>query len=836
MALYAKHNYRVVAVYDTETTNIGVGSDTRAFPVLFIFNDLRNAGDLGDYEVGRGDIRFYRTVNDVLSYIDELVMWGVANDVVPVVAAYNLMFDLQPLMQAFAKSYEMRVSAQTATSVYTLDLVIDDRPVLRFWDTFYLEMNGLAAMGETCGLPKAKGDWDYTLVRTPETPLTELEKHYAARDTEVIPAYLRYLLQANEWLKSEEFGCRVLTKTSLVRRMASLQIGNRRIKKDGARGRGVTLKKAYDELTAAEFPRDYDSYALRKACFRGGLTFTAAATANVVVHNVASVDVTSMHHAFINGRKLPVHFGVVAVDVLQRHCEMIAKTSLDAVLSRYDNPFYTAVHAQIRFTNLRLRRGSCFDKWGVAILPRSKFARNVTGDTDIGRDDRARVSESAVRKDGYCDYAVRPVFAFGKLYAAESCVLHVNEIELWNISQVYEYDEMQVIKGELSIKSTTPPDYVTLQSNILFDRKTAVKNLIKQYHYGTPLTSEIPASIPEGIANEARAGTLSEQFLKSYYNSTVKGSFNSIYGTMAQNELKSDYIVIDGELMIDHSTVATRANFDDLKPKKPKVLYTYGMRIVAGSRMHLVIAMMLMHRSLGDKVSVTGGDTDSLKLRCDTDVTDDDIMRALSPLHHAVENAINTVQRRVRETAPDVASLLTHIGKFEIEDCGGSSRYAAHMEAWNKARISMDKRGHSHITCAGLSRPEGLYNILDYVDALLQRGHDFEEIAPLVLGYDVFVANCISHFLQRTRPHISDRYRGYVTDYLGNIAYVDTPESIALYPCGRWLGESDKPVNYENIRYLQVKYNRKIIETSRILTLQDNRAVILENETGNEIL
>ena len=31
----------IAAIYDTETTNIGKGEDTRAFPILFIDNDIQ---------------------------------------------------------------------------------------------------------------------------------------------------------------------------------------------------------------------------------------------------------------------------------------------------------------------------------------------------------------------------------------------------------------------------------------------------------------------------------------------------------------------------------------------------------------------------------------------------------------------------------------------------------------------------------------------------------------------------------------------------------------------------------------------------------------------------
>ena len=282
------------------------------------------------------------------------------------------------------------------------------------------------------------------------------------------------------------------------------------------------------------------------------------------------------------------------------------------------------------------------------------------------------------------------------------------------MTQVYEFDEMHVLYGEATTKTIVPPDYVTLQSNMLFARKTDVKNLIKHYHAGTSYAGDIPESIPDGIARDARAGTLSVKFLQSYYGSTVKGQFNGIYGTQAQDVMKADYRVTEtGELEVDKATVCTPENFAKKRPKTPRVLYTYGMRIVAGSRMHLVIAMMLMYRRFGNRVIVTGGDTDSLKISCANDVTDTELLDALKPLHTAIENAIDLTMRRVRNTASDMASTLDHIGKFEVEDCGGATRYAEHVELWNKARVGLDVNGRVHVTCAGLPRPDGVYTIED---------------------------------------------------------------------------------------------------------------------------
>ncbi len=822
--------FRVAAVYDTETTNIQAGTETRAYPILYIFNDLRNT-PIESYDASADDVRYYRHADDALAYIDDLIEYGAMHGYVPVIAAYNLMFDMQTLMLALTQSYTIGVNAQTATSVYTIDLCVDGDVVCRFWDTFYLEMGGLRAMGETCGLPKAVGDWDYTLVRTPKTPLTEDELFYARRDVQVIPQYLQWLLHANHWLTSDMLGSRVLTKTSLVRQMARREIGGRRVTLQG--GSKITLRHAFEMTCSQEFPRNYEAYALRKACFRGGLTFTSAQTANVVVDNVASLDVTSMHHAFINGRRLPVKFAPTPPELLQIACERIAATSLDDVLSRYDDPFRMGLHVAVRFSNLRLRKGTCFAAWGIAICPRSKFVRTLHEDTDYSNNDRAKTQDNSIRARGYVDSAVNPVYAFGKLYSAGECVVHVNEVELWNVAQVYEYDDMHVLYGESTTKTITPPDYVTLQSNMLFARKTDVKNLIKGYIEGIPYVGDIPDSIPEGIAHDAKTGELSVKFLRSYYGSTVKGQFNGIYGTQAQDVMKPDYRVTEtGELEVDKTTVCTPENFAEKRPKTPRVLYTYGMRIVAGSRMHLIIAMMLVYMRFGDRVTVTGGDTDSLKIRCDGDVSDADLLDCLQPLHRAVETAIDKTMRRVRVTAPDMASTLEHVGKFEVEDCGSGTRYAEHVELWNKARVSLDGKGRVHVTCAGLPRPDGVYTIEDFVADVMRAGHGFAETVQMSLGYDVLVDYEICHTLQRNRPHACDRYIGDVTDYLSETAHVDTPEAIGLYPSGRWLGESDKQANMENITYLRSMYNRCVNTTPRELVLRDGtpRIVSMDGE------
>lgn len=801
--------FRVVAAYDTETCNVGTGPDTRSYPILFILNDFTDV-PLEEYKPDdpREIVTFDRTLDTFMPRLFNLMDAGRRNGYVPVVCAYNLMFDMQTLMATFAGVAVLKLNAQSSTNVYTIDVYAnqqdadnDGRPLMRFWDTFFLEQNGLKAMGETAGVAKATGDWDYSKIRTPETPLTDLELFYAKRDVQVIPAYLRYLLRSNEWMTSDMLGSRVLTKTSTVRQMALRTLGSVRVGESKGKRRAPTMLRRFEYLCHDELPKDYDTYALRKACFRGGFTFTSAAFATKCMQGVVSTDVTSMHHTFINGRMIPVGFTRMSAADLQYLADRVVRTPLRNVLERYYRPFDGAFHARIRFDNIRLRAGSPFEAWGVALTPRGKFARHAAG-VDYWQDDPAAVAaENATRDNGWLDDADRPVFAFGKLYSAAHALIHVNEIELWSMAQVYEWDSMIVLCGEGTVKWKFPPDYVALQSNMLFERKSDCKYMTTHYETGIPFTGDIPASIPEGLANEMRKGTMDAGFLNSYYNGTVKGQFNSIYGTMAQDIFKPGYGVDEGgEIYVDQTTIATRENFATKIPKRCRVLYTYGMRIVAGSRMHLTIAMLLIWNAFHGRVKATGGDTDSIKMSVPDDVTDQQISDALKPALDAATAAIDYCMRPLRDSYPQWASKLTHVGGFEVENAG--ARYEHHMEYWNKARVS-ERDGVFHVTMAGLSRPLGAYHIEHIMHDLHAAGYPVEQVMRLTLGYNVEVASEACFSLQTYRPKPGDVYDRDIIDYEGTETRVLALQAVALYPTDRTLGDTGKPSNMENVIWLR---------------------------------
>ncbi len=818
-------NYSICASFDTETSNYGSGKETVAYTILYIFNDLR-LKDLRNYRLDiDDDVKFYRTELEALKYIDELIEFGKRAKVIPIICAYNLMFDMQTLLYDLSSKYVMTANAQSSTNVYTLDLLDEDEKILlRFWDTFHLEMRGLAAMGETCGMPKAIGDWDYSLIRTKETKLTEEELFYAKRDVQIIPAYLCYLLNANEWLHQRDLGNKVITKTSLVRQMAQKQIGQIRIQK--ANKREITLQWAFEKTCYRQLPETYEQYALRKSCFRGGFTFTSGIAANRVLENVASLDVTSMHHAFINGRYIPIDFIVPPKRNLVFAMESVLNKTVDDVLKFYEQPFDCAFHARFIFKNIRLRKDSCFDKWQIGLIPNSKFKKNIT---DIEFDDNELniAAENYIRSQGWFDECINGMFAFGKLYNADVCTLYLSEIELWCIAQVYEWDFIDVDIGEMTVKFKIPPDYVTLQSNKLFEMKNDAKVINKNYKEGIPYEREISVTIPSGIASGLVSGKLSAGFFESYYTSTVKGMFNGIYGTMAQDVFKPKFMVEDGELYVDSTTKTTKDNYEEKKPKRCKVLYTYGLRIVGGSRMHLIIAIILLYKKLGDRIIVTGGDTDSLKIKCDEDITNEILLETLQPLHIAIKNALDKTMIRVRKLYPDLASNLDGIGEFECEKCCGFDRWKYHFEAWNKARISISQNDEVHMTCAGLSRPLNCYTIEDFITDLLKKGYSVNEILPNILGYNVFVTHELCFALEHKKPNCDSELDIEVVDYVGNKYKVKQKEAIALYDAGRFLGDTCKKTNADNLRYLREIQKLDVDDSDKWLQLKNGKPQIV---------
>ena len=168
---------------------------------------------------------------------------------------------------------------------------------------------------------------------------------------------------------------------------------------------------------------------------------------------------------------------------------------------------------------------------------------------------------------------------------------------------------------------------------------------------------------------------------------------------------------------------------------------------------------------------------------------------------------------------------MTHIGEFEIEKCGGFPRYKKHMEAWNKARISLDQNDKTHITCAGLSRPLGAFTIEDFCDSFIDKGLQADELFPLILGYNTTIAYNLSYGFEQVRPKPTQIFSQDVTDYKGNTYHVEAHEAVSLYESARVIGSDLQRVNAQNIAYLE-KHGNDVDYSDKILYCEDEKCFI----------
>lgn len=794
--------YQVCAFYDTETTTFLTPDKHRhAITILYQFNDVREC-ELSQYRYGENDcFRLFRVEEETLNYIDSLIEWGNTTNVIPVIGVYNLRYDIQSIFDSLHKKYSMTVSAQNSMNIYTLDLWLDNKKVLRFWDMFYLNTRGLAEMGRICGCPKLH-TWDYDKKRSVTTPLTESEIEYACRDVQIPAQYCAWLLTTNPWLDSSMLGNKIITSTSVVRQYGFHKFGKIKSSQKSTIGRDFKIR-AQQNLA-----KTFDSYATQRACLRGGLAFTSAAYANVIQYNVCSLDTTSMHIQFLPCR-MPVFFAPCGAATLQRFAEKILKVTRENILSHYTCPFPYAFNACVEFTNLRLKENSIFEKAGIATLARQKCVRNATFYPEIVRNDSAELQENTLRNGGYHDIVVAPQFALGKLYAAEKCQLWLTEIELWIMSRVYSWDSMKVIRGEVSLNYRNAPEMLTLTAMDFYTQKNDLKIILKTYD-GTPYTGDIPSSIPDNVAENLRQGNWSVAELHNYYT-FVKQCLNSIYGTQVQDIYKPSFVVtLQTEITLDESTVCDESNFDDKQPRQNKVIYNYGIRIVGRSRLHLVLAMELLNEKWGETISILGGDTDSLKIAInDFAIQPQELVDSLKILHDASDTILKIGGATLQSRYPRMYHEMNGIGHFVAEKCGDYPTYYAHVEFWNKCRVSFDFDGKPHVTCAGLVQSDTTDDIND-VYFNMSKKHGMEWALIHGIGYNTIITADVAHNMGRTTPKSVATLQCELIDYLGEITTVNQHEAIGLYEIGKTLGDLTGGENLETIMYLNSKYNRHI--------------------------
>lgn len=807
--------WRIVAALDTETTNVDDGfGNVSAFTALYQIGHLRvpiedvtpdNVRDACTIGLFRDDDSAWR---EVLRIAGEH-----AHECVPVVCVHNLGFDMHAVagkLLAFQERGSVRVLAKTPQKPISIALKSDDRTVLVIWDTLLFSGMGLAKMGEACGFEKGVGEWDYGLIRAPQTALTVDEEDYAKRDIWALFCWLSWYLKTNPVIQPDDLGRFACTKTGAVR------VKRRRLL-EGLRGVGA--KKTVGEHWHAQNERekldDDDMLFTVQACTRGGFTFCASAHAGAVFSEVHAFDAKSQHPAQMVSHLYPVGFTAAPREVLDVDARAVLAVTPERILDRWACPFPVAFCVRFDFLNLRPKRGSLYERHGIHPLA---YARIKHAKHREGRDDEADAQREA---QGYADQAPDGCeHAFGKVISAPIVTLYLTELGLWEVGQAYEWDAMHAVDGYETARFVRPTDTSILSVLEFYKRKDAIKHIRKLWYSGSidDAAGACEGVLPDYIAADMREGVDVSDDLESYYMGS-KADLNGLFGIEATNEAKRD-MVLD-ENGIEYTGCEGAANL----PKSAKAWYQFGQRIVGWSRIaqHLVMQGLEPHCT-----AIINGDTDSVKVSG----LDREAARAfLDRFGRAIDAGKHETMVRVRRAFPDRFDDLEGIGHYELE-----AVYPQFYSAWNKSYCVRDEAGRYHITLAGVpsgKRAPGEHDSLeDFAEALHDRMCDFQAVCGCILGYNTTISADITKLRQRSIPHFASRWQGTVRDWRGDTYRVDAPAAVGLAPLAKTIGGTGNPDNLRNALYTGENNPHLMTESHLLYWGKDGAACVQRDMRG----
>jgi len=793
----ARKPYKIIGAYDSETTNIETPTNVYAFPILhqlgIIDKDVIEL-DAQNVEVST-KVYLYRHVLDLYEKLDTIA--NTVYDYVPVICCHNLSFDMYGLSSWFSR-HNVRVLAKSSRKPITFTVQDDSgNPRLVLWDTLVFSGQSLERMGIDCGYQKGVGEWDYNLIRTPETPLTDDELDYAKRDIYTLLAWLGWWLRRNPDIEPSKLGLNVVTKTGVVRE-------RRRVRFDQLRGNNskYNVGRYWLYINRTESFKSDDELYTCMECTRGGFTFCASSNASVPFdlstssRRIIAFDATSQHPAQMVSHLYPVRFCEASVKELELAFSLISKMTLNKVLSKWHKPFPVAFYACYEFENLRPKAGSVFARDGIFPLASARYKNAAT--SNVLEDNGDKQNQDENRRDyGYCDVAESAKVAFGKIESADSIQLYITELTAWEICQCYDFDSVKAVHGYITGRFVKPTDMSIISVMQFYKAKNSFKDARKAYYKTHTITNgaELKAlGIAPAIVAQMESGTLPVQDVESTYLS-LKADLNALFGIECSNEyrrntiLASDGIQFEGDFGICN------------KPKNPKAWYQFGQRIVGWSRIAQVCVMLLCKEHA---ITYINGDTDSIKMLAEKSDLQK-IERDLKRLSDAIDAAKDKVCMRVKTRYPAQYDALEDIGHyvFEFE----SDRFCA---SWNKAYCMQDADDDGirrfTFTLAGVptkkrvSAVSSFIGIDGYADRLYKLGYTFEQICNILLGYNVTLANNVIRLNARKFPQWGDMVSERVTDYLGNKSRVIEPSALALYPMTKTLNDTLTPENDVNAR------------------------------------
>ena len=489
-----------------------------------------------------------------------------------------------------------------------------------------------------------------------------------------------------------------------------------------------------------------------------------------------------------------MRFHEVEPETLDIAFNLIGKITHERVLDCWDKPFPVAFNACFEFVNLRPKDGSLFERFGVYPLASARYKTEEQVKLDDDNGDKAAYDEH-LRGRSYCDSAVNPKSAFGKLIAADEARLYLTELAAWEVWQAYDWDDVRAVHGYLTGRFSKPTDMDVVSTMQFYKAKNAFKDARKEFYKtgkvkdGTQLRE---LGIAPAIVDELESGTISSGDVEATYLS-LKADLNAIFGINASNEYRRDTVLTSSG--IEYVGEFGICNM----PKHPKVWYQFGQRIVGWSRIAQICAMFALEPYAE---TVINGDTDSIKIVMKDDEAAQ-AAKALEVMGRSIDRGKEKVCRRVKLVYPQLFDELEEIGYY-VEEFSVKQFCAS----WNKAYCTRENRRFS-FTLAGIptrrreSKVSSFIGINGLADRFYGLGWSFAEVCNLFLGYNVTFANDVIRLNARKFPEWGSSVYERVTDYKGVSSNVVEPAALALYPMSKTVNDTLSADNAVNMQYAQ---------------------------------
>lgn len=292
---------------------------------------------------------------------------------------------------------------------------------IEFRDSYILSGYSLENTAKNLTKHKVKkmvGDLDYSLIRTPETELTDLEMGYCKNDIVIILAYINEQIEQYGDINKVP-----LTNTGRVRTYVrnNCYYDNTTHSKS-SKAKYTRYRKIMGDLTVTP-----DHYIHLKRSFMGGFTHSNPNHTGITLNDVGSIDLTSSYPAVMLADKYPMSRG--------RELEIDSVNELKNYMQKYCIVF-----------DIKLE--------GV---------KNILGYESY-------ISESK------CRNLTGSVINNGRVYEADSLTMTITDVDFNIISKVYSWEKIAIKNAIGFVKAYLPKPIIESILN-LYQDKTELKGV-----------------------------------------------------------------------------------------------------------------------------------------------------------------------------------------------------------------------------------------------------------------------------------------------------------------------------------------------------------------------